>query len=86
MENLRAQAAMTNDCVLKAALANQKYSLTSRYNCKFLMHITDIAVGNHYYDDPKPYFIRYEICSPVINPLLSIYLTFARKITTISLL
>ena len=86
MENLRAHAAMTNDCVLKAALANQKYSLTSRYNCKFLMHIADSAVGNHYYDDPKPYFIRYEICSPVINPLLSIYLTFARKITTISLL
>ena len=68
MENLRAHAAMTNDCVLKAALANQKYSLTSRYNYKFLMHIADSAVGNHYYDDPKPYIIRYEICSPVINP------------------
>ena len=56
MENLRAHAAMTNDCVLKAALANQKYSLTSRHNCKFLMHIADSAVGNHYYDDPKPIF------------------------------
>ena len=77
---------MTNDCVLKAALANQKYSLTSRYNCKFLMHIADSDVGNHYYHDPKPYFIRYEICSPVIDPFSSIYLTLARKITAISLL